>query len=334
MRPYNLQDKESLADYCTKIGARRPDTSITVGVTLRSPDDPYIAAGRIAGNEDHPTLDHLWNGCNRHFGLPAGDYEAHAIKFGLYGMIPLLFAIWCYYGGVRNRAGLWNGTLFQFDPGGGSPYKRPGGVDPIGGVIHPDCAIMCCCWTFTRRSPCGYEYEVEAEEVIDGGVKKGDQVVIELAAVNRATGEPIERMRLQRFQLDTGAAASNLPGLIDGIIGMKVGEERTFQITIPADWLQVSIRGITTNLTVKISELIVDSNVPAPSNDVAGNGDTTVNIPELSEKDVMASTNDVAGTDMTVGISDEEWRRLHLELAAAVVATEAPGWITPWRELR
>ena len=79
--------------------------------------------------------------------------------------------------------------------------------------------------------------------VTDRGLEVGDQVVMDLDAVNADTGEAIEGIKQKKFELDTGAARLNLPGLIDGIVGMKVGDEREFPLTMPSDWPQEFIRG-------------------------------------------------------------------------------------------
>ena len=70
--------------------------------------------------------------------------------------------------------------------------------------------------------------------VADRGLEVGDQVVMDLSAVNKATGEEIEGIKQEKFNLDTGAARLNLPGLVDGIVGMKTGETREVPITMPS----------------------------------------------------------------------------------------------------
>ena len=105
--------------------------------------------------------------------------------------------------------------------------------------------------------------------VADRGLEVGDQVVMDLAAVNSETGEEIEGIKQKKFQLDTGAARLNLPGLIDAIVGMKTGDEREFPLTMPDDWPQEFIRGVTANFTVKVLELF-ENEVPEPTDDIAG----------------------------------------------------------------
>jgi trigger factor len=104
--------------------------------------------------------------------------------------------------------------------------------------------------------------------VVDRGLEVGDQVVMDLDAVNSETSEAIEGIKQEKFSLDTGAAKINLPGLVDGLIGMKTGETKTFPITMPSDWPQAFIRGVRADFTVTIRELF-DNEVPEPTDDIA-----------------------------------------------------------------
>ena len=104
--------------------------------------------------------------------------------------------------------------------------------------------------------------------VADRGLEVGDQVVVDLSAVNKATGEEIEGIKQEKFNLDTGAARLNLPGLVDGIVGMKTGETREVPITMPDDWPQAFIRGVEATFTITLRELF-QNDVPAPTDDIA-----------------------------------------------------------------
>lgn len=46
-----------------------------------------------------------------------------------------------------------------------------------------------------------------------------------------------------------------LPGLVDGMLGMKVGEERTFTVTLPQTWEPSQLRGVRADCTVKAKEV-------------------------------------------------------------------------------
>ena len=104
--------------------------------------------------------------------------------------------------------------------------------------------------------------------VVDRGLEVGDQVVMDLSAVNASTGEEIEGIKQEKFNLDTGAARLNLPGLVDGIVGMKTGETREIKITMPQDWPQAFIRGVEANFTITLKELF-QNDVPEPTDEIA-----------------------------------------------------------------
>ena len=46
-----------------------------------------------------------------------------------------------------------------------------------------------------------------------------------------------------------------LPGLVDGMLGMKVGDERTFTVTLPQTWEPSQLRGVRADCTVKAKEV-------------------------------------------------------------------------------
>jgi trigger factor len=104
--------------------------------------------------------------------------------------------------------------------------------------------------------------------VVDRGLEVGDQVVMDLSAVNASTGDEIEGIKQEKFNLDTGAARLNLPGLVDGIVGMKTGETREIKITMPQDWPQAFIRGVEANFTITLKELF-QNDVPEPTDEIA-----------------------------------------------------------------
>lgn len=104
--------------------------------------------------------------------------------------------------------------------------------------------------------------------VVDRGLEVGDQVVMDLSAVNASTGDEIEGIKQEKFNLDTGAARLNLPGLVDGIVGMKTGETREIKITMPQDWPQAFIRGVEANFTITLKELF-QNDVPEPNDEIA-----------------------------------------------------------------
>ena len=188
--------------------------------------------------------------------------------------------------------------------------------------------------------------------VADRGLEVGDQVVMDLSAVNKATGEEIEGIKQEKFNLDTGAARLNLPGLVDGIVGMKTGETREVPITMPDDWPQAFIRGVEATFTITLRELF-QNDVPAPTDDIASKiypdastiDDAKAKILESQKATTAAmleQTTNEALVDALAAICDA-LHRPHLtlfferlrpaKLAAATTAWGSDPWVRAHRTL-
>lgn len=46
-----------------------------------------------------------------------------------------------------------------------------------------------------------------------------------------------------------------LPGLVDGIVGLEAGSQRTFPLTLPEDYAQEELRGVTVDVDIKVEEV-------------------------------------------------------------------------------
>lgn len=55
------------------------------------------------------------------------------------------------------------------------------------------------------------------------------------------------------FQIDTEEAGNLLPGLVEQLIGQKVEETRSFDLTFPDTWQQNALRGVTGRFEVRNS---------------------------------------------------------------------------------
>ena len=93
----------------------------------------------------------------------------------------------------------------------------------------------------------------------DRGLVPGDAAVVDIDAkrVNDdgTDGEPLQGMKQAGFQLDTGDGNIKLPGLLDNLTGMRVGDKKTFEIVFPNDWAQAYVRGARAKFTVTVKEL-------------------------------------------------------------------------------
>lgn len=88
--------------------------------------------------------------------------------------------------------------------------------------------------------------------------KVGDEVVIDFAGVDTKTKEPINGADGKGYPLILGSNAF-IPGFEDNLTGMKVGEEKSFDITFPADYGVKTLqkRKVTFTVTAtKVNEIV------------------------------------------------------------------------------
>ncbi|CEG01018.1 Peptidyl-prolyl cis-trans isomerase,FKBP-type,domain [Ostreococcus tauri] len=94
---------------------------------------------------------------------------------------------------------------------------------------------------------------------VDRGLVIGDAAVVDVDAIrvndDGTDGEPLGGMKQDNFQLDTGDENIKLPGLLENIEGMEVGEKKSFEITFPGDWPQAYVRNVKARFTVTVKEL-------------------------------------------------------------------------------
>jgi len=95
--------------------------------------------------------------------------------------------------------------------------------------------------------------------ITDRGLESGDAAVIDVDAVrvneDGTDGDPLQGMKQEGFQLDTDGGNIKLPGLLDNLIGMQVGDKKEFEIVFPDDWAQAYVRGVKARFTVSVKEL-------------------------------------------------------------------------------
>lgn len=95
--------------------------------------------------------------------------------------------------------------------------------------------------------------------VVDRGLISGDAAVVDIDAVrlndDGSVGEALGGMKQENFQLDTDGGNIKLPGLLENIIGMQVGDKKSFEIVFPGDWPQAYVRNVRARFTVTVKEL-------------------------------------------------------------------------------
>ncbi|HSX31146.1 MAG TPA: trigger factor [Candidatus Saccharimonadales bacterium] len=87
---------------------------------------------------------------------------------------------------------------------------------------------------------------------VDRAAKDGDEVVIDFSGVDTKTKEPIAGATGTDYPLALGSGTF-IPGFEPQLVGLKTGEEKTFDITFPADYGSVELqkKKVTFSVTVK-----------------------------------------------------------------------------------
>ncbi|CAG9466079.1 unnamed protein product [Pedinophyceae sp. YPF-701] len=98
------------------------------------------------------------------------------------------------------------------------------------------------------------------EVVEEGKASMGDVLVMDFTCLHAETGEAIPGASRARWQFDTEeASAPNspfLPGIVDGVVGAEVGNEREFEVVFPDTWSNAALRGVKATCKVKVYDIL------------------------------------------------------------------------------
>ncbi|MDB5166757.1 MAG: trigger factor [Candidatus Saccharibacteria bacterium] len=88
---------------------------------------------------------------------------------------------------------------------------------------------------------------------VERAVKIGDEAVIDFVGTDEETGDPLQGGAGTAYPLLLGSN-SFIPGFEDQLVGLKAGQEKTFQITFPADYGVAALqnRKVSFAVTVKL----------------------------------------------------------------------------------
>ncbi len=115
------------------------------------------------------------------------------------------------------------------------------------------------------------EERARLERVADRGVEAGDILIVEQQTV--VEGDEGEPAPMRRQLIQTG---NNIPGYDDAVMGLAIGDERTFELTYPDDYEEEARQGKKATFTVKLSSISAKK-LPELNDDFAktqGMGDT------------------------------------------------------------
>ena len=81
-----------------------------------------------------------------------------------------------------------------------------------------------------------------------------DWVKIDFSGTMKDTGKPLDNGSAKDFLLELGSE-SLIPGFEDGILGMKIGDEKTLNLSFPDDYFQAEIAGKGVDFLVKLNSI-------------------------------------------------------------------------------
>ena len=99
------------------------------------------------------------------------------------------------------------------------------------------------------------EERARLERVADRGVQAGDILIVEQQVKVEGDESDPGLPRRQLVQL-----GNNVPGYDEAILGMEIGEERTFELTYPEDFEEANKQGKQATFTIKLSSISAKKN--------------------------------------------------------------------------
>ena len=88
----------------------------------------------------------------------------------------------------------------------------------------------------------------------DRPTQEKDWVEIDLLGTIKDTGEPLKEGTVEDFLLELGSE-DLIPGFEDGLLGMKVGDEKTLDLNLPEDYFQTEIAGKAVEFLVTLNSI-------------------------------------------------------------------------------
>lgn len=95
--------------------------------------------------------------------------------------------------------------------------------------------------------------------VANRGLQRGDIAVMDVEPERvRGGGKEADALlqKQEKYRLDTGRGDLNLPGFVDALEGMEVGEEREFELDFPEDWGQEALQGVRAKFKTTMREVL------------------------------------------------------------------------------
>ena len=200
----------------------------------------------------------------------------------------------------------------DFDPGdfGDVQLRR----QPV--VVHDDAVQQ----TLERLRERAARYEP-----VEGGVAEGHTLVIDLERrPTNADGTVAPADTHEKVSIEMGAPA-NPPGFDAEVMGMAVGDSRTFTLTYPADYAVSEMAGTSVGYTVTLKELrrrVVPELDDEFAKDLGEDIDSIDALRGRVRADLKAESKDASDRQLRADLLKQVAKRLPFEVPAALVDRE------------
>ena len=200
----------------------------------------------------------------------------------------------------------------DFDPGdfGDVQLRR----QPV--VVHDDAVQQ----TLERLRERAARYEP-----VEGGVAEGHTLVIDLERrPTNADGTVAPADTHEKVSIEMGAPA-NPPGFDAEVMGMTVGDSRTFTLTYPADYAVSEMAGTSVGYTVTLKELrrrVVPELDDEFAKDLGEDIDSIDALRGRVRADLEAESKDASDRQLRADLLKQVAKRLPFEVPAALVERE------------
>ncbi len=92
------------------------------------------------------------------------------------------------------------------------------------------------------------------KQTVKRAAKLGDEATIDFKGVDAKTQEPIDGAEGKAYPLVLGSG-SFIPGFEEEVVGLKAGDDKTFDITFPKDYGAASLQNKKVSFTITVSEV-------------------------------------------------------------------------------
>jgi trigger factor len=159
-------------------------------------------------------------------------------------------------------------------------------------------------------------------ELVERPAALGDGVVIDLVG---RTAEGVEFLKTDDLHMLLDAESTNpAPGFAEAVVGMEAGEERTFTLTLPADFPRGDLRAQGAEFTVRMRE-VYDSTLPDLDDDLArtvGNFDSLKELEQHVREQLRRAAQEEADEEYATQVVEDILEQAQVEYPPVMLEEE------------